>query len=131
MMRAANAVHPYEQNPRIAPMLATSQESRAVLDEFQFEELQQALLWAIAGDIRKALYQARLPPGLADALTKHLLMKMSHVLDGRRALKTDFGDAALRLSFRIAGKGIEAGSAAWTIESVQSTLEALLSEPPL
>ena len=97
-----------------------------VMNELKFEELQEALLWAFASEIRSALYQARLPAGLADVLTKHL----SNILDGRRVLKSESGDSSLRLSFKLGEQIIGHDGEAWTNEALQSTLEALFSEAP-
>jgi|GEM_PF-3681344 len=103
---------------------------RFVMNELKFEELQEALLWAFASEIRSALFQARLPAGLADALTKHLTQKISNILDGRRMLKSESGDSTLRLSFKLGEQIIGHDGDAWTNEAVQSTLEALFSEAP-
>lgn len=101
-----------------------------VMNELKFEELQEALLWAFASEIRSALYQARLPAGLADVLTKHLTQKISNILDGRRVLKSESGDSSLRLSFKLGEQIIGHDGEAWTNEALQSTLEALFSEAP-
>ncbi len=101
-----------------------------VKNELKFEELQESLLWAFASEIRTALYQARLPAGLADALTKHLTVKVSNILDGKRVLKSDSGDSTLRLRFKLGQEIIGHDGDAWTSEAVQSTLEALFSEAP-
>jgi hypothetical protein len=97
--------------------------------ELILEELQDALLWTLAAELRSGLYQARLPSGLADALTKHLTLRMARLLDGKRPISSSAGQAVLRISFQIGREEYRGSALPWAASHVQSTLEALLSEP--
>jgi hypothetical protein len=102
---------------------------RTVKDEFLFDDFQQALMWALADEIQTGLSQARLPDGLVQALTKHLVGRIAALLDGRKGLATDGCSAIANVSFLLSPEELLiAGGPAWLSQHVAGTVEALLQE---
>jgi hypothetical protein len=100
-------------------------------DEFLYDELQQALIWALASELRLGLTQARLPENFVNALTRHLTGRIAAVLDGRKPLSADGQAALAAVAFLTAPKELlVTGGPAWMSQHVAGTVEALLLEAP-
>ncbi len=90
--------------------------------------MQQALVWAVAHEIRSGLAQAKLPEPLIQALTKHLTARLVHVLDGRKALYAEGQNASVSVAFKVPkGLLVDDGMAQMS-QHVALTLEALFTE---
>jgi hypothetical protein len=97
-------------------------------DEFLYDEMQQALVWALAHEIRSGLAQAKLSEPLIQALTKHLTARLINVLDGRKALYAEGQNANVSVAFKVPkGLLVDDGMAQMS-QHVALTLEALFTE---
>lgn len=101
-------------------------------DDFLYDEMQQALIWALASEIRTSLVQARLPDNFVNALTRHLAGRVAAVLDGRKPLNVDGQTCTPSLAFKIDPQTLlTTDTSSWMSQHVAGTIEALLLEQPL
>ena len=99
-------------------------------DELLFDEMQQALLWALAQEMRTGLRAAKLPDSYVSALTRLLTTRVAGVLDGRRPLNVMGQPVTPVLCFAINRTDlINAGGPSWMSDHAIGTVEALLMEP--
>jgi hypothetical protein len=113
----------------IAAALGVRNGVKTTQDEFLYDELQQALVWAIASEIRTGLVQARLPENFVTALTRHLTGRIAAVLDGRKPLNADGRSALPTASFLLSPTELlVADGPSWMSQHVAGTIEALQLE---
>ena len=100
-------------------------------DDFLYDEMQQALIWALASEIRTSLVQARLPDNFANALTRHLASRIAAVLDGRKPLMVDGQSVTPSVAFKLDAQSLLiTDTNSWMSQHVAGTIEALLLERP-
>ena len=100
-------------------------------DDFLYDEMQQALIWALASEIRTGLVQARLPDNFVNALTRHLASRIAAVLDGRKPLNVDGQSCTPSVAFKMDSELLITDTHSWMSQHVAGTIEALLLEQPL
>lgn len=94
-----------------------------------FDEMQQALLWQLAHEVRASLRAAKLPDSYIGALTRVLTMRIATVLDGKRPLSVGGQPVTPVLSFAIdRAEVIHAAGPSWMSDHAIGTVEALLME---